>query len=111
MGNLREKRRYQRIKIDSGKIYDLSEGGIYIHTTEPKRLGSLIAIELKLFEGQEPILVKGKVLRIIYESGARQKFPPGMAVEFVGLTEEERQKIRAFIQKKQSSGSDSKLGA
>jgi len=96
-----EKRKYGRIKIDSGKIYDLSEGGIYIQTTEPKRLGSLIAMELKLFEKEKAILVKGRVLRIIYQMGARQNFPPGMAVEFEELRDQEREKIRAYILSKQ----------
>jgi Tfp pilus assembly protein PilZ len=103
MEHPRDKRKYERIKIDSGKIYDLSEGGIYIQTTEPKQLGSLIAMEIKLFENDKPLLVKGRVIRIIYKSGARQKFPPGMAVQFEGLSEQDREKIRAFLLSKKSA--------
>jgi uncharacterized protein (TIGR02266 family) len=100
----REKRRFERVKIDSEKIYDLSEGGIYIRTTEPKRLGSIIALELKLSEKERALLVKGRVLRIIYQSSARQKFPPGMAVEFIDLTELQREKIRTYIKQKKLTG-------
>ena len=92
-----EKRKFERVNIDSNKIYDLSEGGIYIRTREPKRLGSLVAMELKLFEKERAILVKGRVLRIIYQDAARQKFPPGMAIEFEGVSESDCEKIRVYL--------------
>jgi len=96
----KNKRKFERVKINSEKIYDLSEGGIYIRTTEPRPLGSIIALELKLFENDEPILVKGKVIRIVYPKGAPKKFPPGMAVQFIELDEQHREKIRRYVQQR-----------
>jgi uncharacterized protein (TIGR02266 family) len=104
MERARYKRKSERVVIDSGKIYDLSEGGIYIRTIEPKRLGSLIAMELKLLDQEKPLLVKGRVLRIIYEMGARQKFPPGMGVQFEELSEQDKQKIRQYLSHKKPAG-------
>lgn len=100
----KEKRRYERVKINSEKIYDLSEGGIYIRTKEPKPLGSTIALELRLFENEEPVRVKGKVIRIIYEKGAPKNFPPGMAVEFIDIDEKCREIIRKYIRARKIQG-------
>ncbi len=98
----KNKRRFERVKINSEKIYDLSEGGIYIRTTEPRPLGSMIALELKLFENDQPVKVKGKVIRIVYPKGAPKKFPPGMAVQFIDLDEESREKIRKYIKSRKN---------
>jgi len=105
MENGKDKRRYERIKIGSDKIYDLSEGGMFIRTTEPKRLGAVIALEIKLFENQTPVRVKARVLRIVYEKGASKQFPPGMAVEFLDLSEENRERIRVYIKTKKKQAS------
>jgi Tfp pilus assembly protein PilZ len=102
MENARNKRLYERVKIDSERIYDLSEGGLYIKTKEPKRLGSLVGLELKLFDDEPPFMVKGQVIRIIYEKGSRKNFPPGMAVQFEPLPLQYREKIRTYIQNKKT---------
>jgi len=96
------KRLYERAVIDSRRIYDLSEGGVYIKTLEPKRLGTLVGLELKLFENEHPVLVKGRVIRIIYEKGGQKRFPPGMAIRFEPVPEPERQKIRLYISSKKA---------
>jgi uncharacterized protein (TIGR02266 family) len=101
-GQRNNKRLYERVRIDSGRIYDLSEGGVYVKTKEPKRLGSLVGLELKLFDDQPPFLVKGQVIRIIYEKGGQKIFPPGMAVQFEPLANEHREKIRTYIQNKKT---------
>lgn len=96
----KNQRVYERIRIDSDHIYDLSEGGIYIKTTEPKRLGALVGLELKLFENENQFVAKGRVIRIVYEKGAQKKFPPGMAIKFEPLSESDKEKIRLYIRSK-----------
>jgi len=105
MDSGREKRINDRIVIDSGHIYDLSEGGVYIKTTDPRRLNALVGLELRLSDREPPILVKGRVIRIIYEKGAPKKFPPGMAVKFEPLPKESTDKLRVYIQSKKTGRS------
>lgn len=105
MDTEKNKRLYERIRIDSGKLYDLSEGGVYVKTKEPKRLGSLLGLELKLFDDEPPFLVKGRVIRIIYEKGGLKNFPPGMAVQFEHLPAETCEKIKKYILDKKTGRS------
>jgi len=99
------KRLYERIVLDSERIFDLSEGGVYVKTKEPRRLGSLVGLEMKLFEGENPVLVRGRIIRIIYEKGGLKRLPPGMAVQFDNLSEADRERIRTFISRKKAAGS------
>jgi hypothetical protein len=96
----RERRRFDRIKLEHLKqCHDLSEGGFYIVSDRPRRLGSLVNFELKLEKDQPPIRGRGRVVRIIHQAGAVGGDPPGMAVEFVELAEEDRDRIRAVVTK------------
>ena len=99
----RERRRFDRIKLEHLKqCHDLSEGGFYVVSDRPRRLGSLVNFELKLEPDQPPIRGRGKVVRIIHQAGAVGGDPPGMAVEFVELAEADRDRIRAVVTKVKS---------
>ena len=100
----RKPRLYDRVVIDSGRIYDLSEGGVYVKTTEPKRLGTLVGLEIRLFNSKQPLVVCGRVIRIIYKQGGKKNLPPGMAIVFETLSEPDRELIRAYVEHKKSGG-------
>jgi uncharacterized protein (TIGR02266 family) len=102
MDKTQNKRIFERVVINSDRIYDLSEGGVYIKTKEPKRLGALVGVEMKLFEREDPVCAKGKIIRIIYERGGLKRFPPGMAIQFTSIDEKEREKIRLYISSRKS---------
>jgi uncharacterized protein (TIGR02266 family) len=100
----RERRRFGRIKLDHLKLcHDISEGGFYIRTDRPRRLGSLVNFEIKLEENKPPIRGRGRVVRIIHQAGAVGSDPPGMAIEFVEIEPADRERIRQVVTKLQSS--------
>jgi len=98
----RERRRYPRIKLSHPRqCHNLSEGGFYMLTERPRRLGTLVDFELKLDDDKNPIRGRGRVVRIIHLAGAVGADPPGMAVEFVELSREDRERIRAVVNQTQ----------
>lgn len=66
----------------------LSEGGIYIRSKEPFPVGSEMEITLPL-KGKKNITLKGNVIYTKGLLGAVFKIPPGVAVQFKDLTNEE----------------------
>ncbi len=96
----RQKRQHERVKIASSKNFsDISEGGVFIKTGNPRRLGSVLSLEIKLEGFPESLRVMAKVIRVIHPAGATPHQPAGMAMQFVNPTEEIRQKVRDFIVK------------
>lgn len=74
----------------------LSEGGIYLRTREPFPIGTDLEITLRLDEGLS-LKVKGMV---IYTKKIEEDFmnvPPGMAVQFRGLTPREAQLLKGYV--------------
>ena len=98
-----ERRSFKRIKLDRPKqCHDISEGGFYVRTDRPRRLGSLVNFEIKLEEDKPPLRGRGRVVRIIHRAGAVGSDPPGMAIEFVELSSAERKRIRSWMAKLKS---------
>ncbi|GEM_PF-1151420 len=102
-GKDRGKRQHERIQLLWNKsVVNLSEGGMYVRTDEPRRLGSIVYFEIKLDADQEPIQGTGRVIRVLHKGGAGTSGdPPGMALEFVELAPESLERIRRFIALKQ----------
>lgn len=93
-----ERRRFERVKLEHPRqCHNISEGGLYMLTTRPRRLGSVVNFELKLFDSYPPIRGRGRVVRVIHEAGAVAADPPGMAIEFVELAPADRDRIRALV--------------
>lgn len=75
----------------------LSEGGVYLRTKEPFPVGSEIELTLALGSAKS-MRLKGDV---IYEKkicGDFLDLPPGMAVRFKGLTDDEMLVIKRYVQ-------------
>lgn len=100
----RKVRKHERIKLSWSKsIVNISEGGAYIRTDEPRRLGSKVHFEIKLEPDKPPVRGMGKVIRVIHKKGATKKGdPPGMALEFMDVSSEDRARIRHFVGVQQS---------
>lgn len=84
-----------------GKEYEyyaetLSEGGIYLRTQEPLPIGTDLAITLRLDEA----LSLGTKGRVIYTKKINEDFlnvPPGMAIQFKGLTERDKLILKDYV--------------
>ena len=101
----RERRRHTRIQLDRRKhCANISEGGLFIITDRPRRLGSLVHFELRLDDLTPPIRGRGKVVRVIHATHAAGADPTGMAIEFVEMDEADRDRIRDLTREEAEGG-------
>ena len=99
------KRRYTRVRFCkkvrvgwAGAHYELdsenlSEGGMYIKTEEPFPTGAEIQVTLPLGL-RSRIHLTGVV---VYKNGDTLRLPPGMAIEFHKIRDEEAETLRNYI--------------
>jgi len=80
---------------------DISQGGIFIPTNDPKPVGSVISLTLIHPESGEEIEVQGEVIRVVTEVEAREKhdrqLTPGMGIKFIDLSERQQQSLDRFL--------------
>jgi uncharacterized protein (TIGR02266 family) len=66
----------------------LSEGGVYIKTESPYSVGSEVEVGLPV-EGLNPLKLRGSVIYVRGRYDEKTTVPPGMAIEFKGVTDAE----------------------
>ena len=94
----RDKRQHERYQVTSLKhIWNLSEGGAYIATESPKRLGSKVHMEFKLGEGGPTFHALAKVIRVLHKPNPKLHEPAGMAVQFVEIGEDQAALLRQYL--------------
>lgn len=92
------KRVHERIRISSSKsIWNLSEGGAFVATTTPRRLGALLHFEYRLWPDEPPFRALGKVVRVLHKPNPRIKEPAGMALQFVQVSEDDLIRLRLYL--------------
>ncbi len=80
---------------------NISQGGLFIRTSEPLAPQSVLEIHLILPDEPEHILLVGEVVHVIDEKDARAKgVEPGVGVHFVDYEETAKQAIENYISKK-----------
>ena len=93
---------HEKISVYSNGIkYDLytemlSEGGVYVRKEEPLPIGSDVDVTLHL-EDVKTRQFKGKVIYTKETFGDFSSLSPGMAIEFFGLSEQERQDMHDYL--------------
>jgi hypothetical protein len=70
---------------------DLSIGGAFLRSTVLFEVDEILRIEFDL--GGPTIVARARVVRVSYDE------PPGMGIEFVGLDDDERDAIKAYLTK------------
>jgi len=79
---------------------DISVGGMFIRTEEPKEEGSLVYLQFYLRDGAKLIEGLGRVVRVNQADPASQgKTDPGMGVEFVNFDEPSMDLIRQIVER------------
>jgi len=71
---------------------NISAGGIYLERTVPHARGTMISIKFTLPGDSLPIQVGGQIVNVHDDAAT-----PGMGVQFVGLTDNDRQRIERFV--------------
>ena len=80
----------------TGFSEDLSEGGVFICTYQPRAIGEHLAIAFRLPGDDTPIraVVEVKWMR---EQNVEGNVPPGIGASFVDVTPEDRARIERFV--------------
>ena len=96
-----EKTHVERVPLFvSGNV---SAGGIFLITQEPYKPGTKLRIRFTLSDDPRPIETEGEVvwLRTRRESPERL---PGMGVQFMKIANEDRERIRVFVNREVERG-------
>ena len=77
---------------------NISEGGMFIRTDEPRDEGAMIYLQFVLKNGTKLIEGLGRVIRVVDKDAAA-----GMGIEFVNFDEDSWATIRSIVQGRKSS--------
>ena len=80
----------------TGFSENISEGGLFIATEAPHKIGDEIDVELSLMGGGHRISQR-VVVRWIRPSEAAGGLPAGMGVQFIELSEFEKEALQEFV--------------
>lgn len=77
---------------------NLSPGGMFLNTEEPREVGSMIYLQFSLKDGSRLIEGLGRVVRVIPPGSGNKT--PGMAIEFTDFDEDAEKFIRQICEGK-----------
>lgn len=77
---------------------DLSPGGIFLQTDEPREVGAMVYLQFSLLDGSRLIEGLGKVVWVNRPEDKTRT--PGMGIEFVNFDEESAALIREICARK-----------
>jgi uncharacterized protein (TIGR02266 family) len=79
-----------------GLTENLSNGGIFVATHVVKPIGTSVALVLRLPTLKTPLHLAGRV-RWVREFSEALEAPPGMGIEFEGISKEDSRAIGEFL--------------
>ena len=95
---------YQTVdELFSDFARNINEGGIFVETATPHPLGTLVDLQFKLPGSDEPIRIKGTVVRLSDGEGGEL---PGLGIEFENLDGPTRQRINQLVRKLRAAAPD-----
>jgi type IV pilus assembly protein PilZ len=77
---------------------NISRGGTFIATQRPLAIGTQFVFKLGVPTLQEPLVLVGRVQRIVHESDATDDQPAGMGISFVFDSDEHRDRVHGVIE-------------
>jgi molecular chaperone DnaK len=84
---------------------NISRGGVFIRTREPKPVGTVLNLELRLAGGEVVVRARGVVRWIAAEDpAARPPTAPGMGVQFLALDDASRQIVERMVTQRDQRG-------
>ena len=83
----------------TGATINISAGGVFVATEQPRNVGDQLKLELKLPDSKKSISLDSKVRWVRRRRvGGRRDRPAGMGLQFVNLTTETSSVIGSFLQ-------------
>ena len=102
-----------RVKLSYGSVDEFAErfatnisrGGVFIRTREPKPVGTQVDLEIRLATGESVIRSRG-VVRWVAEANPKARPPvaPGMGIQFLHLDENSRQLVERMVGAREQRG-------
>lgn len=86
----------------TGFTRDISEGGVFVATSNLAPMGTIVEFELALGSGKGKVKVCGEVVWI-RDTFEYNFVPPGMGIRFTGLDKRVAAKIQKFISRTRDS--------
>ncbi len=87
----------------TGFTQNISEGGIFVSTSQLLDVGTELAFEFVVDPDPEPIHVTGVVRWVREATEFTKDVPPGMGIMFTNLTPEVSRSINDFIKRRRDS--------
>ena len=81
---------------------DLSTTGIFVRTDDPRKVGSMVYLQITLKDGSKLIEGFGRVARV----GQDGRGHPGMGIQFINFDEESMALIEKLVAQRLESGGD-----
>jgi len=78
------------------KTFTIGEGGLYLQTERPYKVGSHLDIQLPLPSLRKPLHVRGEVIYIMETNG--RELPKGMGIKFIGLDLNAETLLRHYLE-------------
>jgi hypothetical protein len=78
-------------------LSDLSATGAYLVTGVSAAVGDELALHLIAVPGKSTLSARVRVVRVVREGVEKDHHPCGLAVEFVGLAPDDRQRIESYV--------------
>ena len=93
----KDKRKFERVHVKSKSLWNMSVGGAYIITDNPRRLGSVFRFEFTMKKGEPNFRAIAKVVRVIHRPNPKTGEPAGMGLQFTEVSEEEKARLRKYL--------------
>ncbi|MCB9229582.1 MAG: TIGR02266 family protein [Deltaproteobacteria bacterium] len=76
---------------------DLGQGGVFIESREPKEQGSELHLTFTIPDSKETLNLKGQVMWVQKPLENRPDLIPGMGIQFIAFTPEQRKILADFV--------------
>ena len=107
VGNPAERRLYERHPLRTAVVFEdefgegvffvysenLSVGGLFLASSVPLRIGTMLFLSFHLPGSKRPLRVTGEVVRVALPSGSGE----GIGIRFVGLPKKILEKLEEFL--------------
>ena len=87
----------------TGFTENITDGGLFICTAQPQPVGTIVDFDLVVQEGEEPIPVTGIVRWVRATPPGQGHTPPGMGIQFIGLSPLNMARLQKFISETRES--------
>lgn len=86
--------------MERGIILDISEGGLFLSSSKLYKEGTFFEIKFIVPNEDKTVKLWGRVIWVnTGEERIKKRYPDGMGVEFSGMTKEQLQIIKSFIER------------